>query len=172
MRRPGRPGQDLLLNSPGPRQDHTRDVADSSSRPSTRRRSLSAGGGLVVGVLILVAFFAGATPGWVVGHTLYGTFELHGEYREVSTGCTGTDVYDDIREGAAVVVMDDAGKTIGTSSLGPGRARGGSCVFPFTVAGLPDANDYQVDVSRRGAVACSRWDLVTSSWEADLVLGD
>jgi hypothetical protein len=92
-------------------------------------------------------------------------FELRGELSLTSDGafsmnprCGGKDGYDDINEGASVVVYDSGDKVIATGSLDEGRfaSKGldSPCVFKFAVAGVPDGEKfYQVQVSHRGKVA-------------------
>ncbi|MEV0616179.1 hypothetical protein AB0I81_22890 [Nonomuraea sp. NPDC050404] len=68
--------------------------------------------------------------------------------------CRGGGGFDDLREGAQVVVSDAAGKTIALGQLGAGSwKRGVGCIFLFTVADVPGGLDfYGVEVSHRGRV--------------------
>ena len=58
--------------------------------------------------------------------------------------------FDDVTKGAQVVVKDESGTTIGVTALEAGTltADGESlaCSYPFSVAGLPDAEFYAVHV--------------------------
>jgi hypothetical protein len=85
--------------------------------------------------------------------------------------CTGTGGYDDLEQGAEVVVTDEANKIIGTSSLGEGRISGSDCIFRFVVSNLPRAKFYGVEVSHRGKVTNSYDELVTQRWTVDLSIG-
>lgn len=73
-------------------------------------------------------------------------------------GCLGSEGYDDIREGAAVVVFDDGGKKIGIGALEAGRASTATtCEFEFTVSDVPIRGSiYSVEVSHRGEIPFKR----------------
>lgn len=68
--------------------------------------------------------------------------------------CQGGGGYDDIRQGAQVVVSDSAGKTVALGQLGAGSwKRGVGCIFLFTVADVPAGEKfYGLEVSHRGRV--------------------
>lgn len=92
--------------------------------------------------------------------TVHGTLSLNeggsqnGEDGEPCVMLSGG--YDDIREGAQVVVSDEAGATIALGRLGSGvfrRRDDGSkgCDFPFAVEQVPPGHGfYGVEVSHRG----------------------
>jgi hypothetical protein len=98
------------------------------------------------------------------GFTATGTFTLldrdgdgvggEAEYGEIGKGapCFGTGGYDDIREGAPVLIRDDAGTTVGEGRLEYARTIGRlSCVFTFTIEDVASgAEFYEVEVSGRG----------------------
>lgn len=58
--------------------------------------------------------------------------------------------FDDIKEGAQVVVTNDTGKTVGVGELSPGQVQGGGsrvCTFRFTVNDVPaDGKFYKITV--------------------------
>lgn len=64
--------------------------------------------------------------------------------------CTGTGGYDDIGEGTTVVVKDDTGKTLTTTSLGAGTGTDTACTFSFDFPVTEGSSDYVVTVSHRG----------------------
>lgn len=69
--------------------------------------------------------------------------------------CHGQNGYDDITEGAQVVVYDAAGKTLAIGALSPGQfvARG-VCQFTWAVVDIPSGvGPYSVQVTHRGMVA-------------------
>lgn len=79
------------------------------------------------------------------------------------SGCVGQNGYDDIAEGAQVVVRDDKGKTVGVAALEPGTMATGlyalnaHCDFPFSVPDVKTTSDYlSVEVSHRGEVQVKR----------------
>lgn len=101
--------------------------------------------------------------------------------------CYGRAGYDDITEGAQVVVKDASGTIVATGSLGAGEANGTAgdigpngqlvpstattCTFPITVGSVPDSSFYSVEVSHRGAQTYSRDQLVANGWTIALSLG-
>lgn len=78
--------------------------------------------------------------------------------------CTGSDGYDDVKEGAQVTVRDDAGKSVALSKLGAGSVTKtlgkyavASCEFDFIVSQVPVSGDiYSVEVEHRGAINFER----------------
>lgn len=72
--------------------------------------------------------------------------------------CSGTGGYDDIVAGSAVVIRDDAGKTIAVGALrsGNGIELAGSmpmkCQFFFAVPKVPRSKFYTIAVGHRNAV--------------------
>jgi len=95
-----------------------------------------------------------------------------GSQNRIGQTCTGMGGYDDIQQGAAVVVRDESNKVLATSSLKGGKIVAlETCGFDFTVDNVPDANFYQVEVSHRGAVTYSKADLDSKGWKVALSLG-
>lgn len=91
--------------------------------------------------------------------------------RGLGTECTGHGGYDDIHEGAAVVVKDEGGKILATSQLDAGKITGlGECTFAFSVGSVPDASFYQFEVSHRGEVTYAKKDLSDAGWTVKLTL--
>lgn len=105
-----------------------------------------------------------------VTHVLVGSLSLKDGFVEGSDGCEGDGGYDDIREGAQVVVRSQ-GKTIATTDLGSGRRVDGACAFLFLVSELPDAEFYSVEVSHRGGLEYSRDQMEATDWEPTISLG-
>ena len=89
--------------------------------------------------------------------------------------CRGTGGYDDVREGAQVVVKDGGGKIIASTSLSSGKAARPDytwrCQFDFAIQDVPKADFYQVEVSHRGALTYSRQDMEERGWFVALTLG-
>lgn len=86
--------------------------------------------------------------------------------------CVPDDGYEDIAQGAQVVVRDGSHKTIAVGRLGLGvnAADGGSsCTFTFSVK-VPDASFYAISVSHRGSVSYSRSELARRRWTIALSL--
>lgn len=75
--------------------------------------------------------------------------------------CGGNGGYGDMAEGASVTVYDDTGKIAGVGTLGKGERGSAWCTWGFSVAGLPDAPYYQVEISHRGKIAVKRADVGT-----------
>jgi hypothetical protein len=77
-----------------------------------------------------------------------------------SDTCRGTNGYDDIQEGAGVVVYNADGKKIGLGRLDagePGAYANVQCSFDFTVSDVPESGSiYSVEVASRGEVSFDR----------------
>jgi len=106
----------------------------------------------VLGVLAVAAFVLWPRPGAL---TVSGSVTVHGEHPQVVTAneltCVTGGGYDDIREGAQVVVTDASGATIAVGRLGFGSwKRNVGCVFLFELE-VPGGHDfYGIEVSHRG----------------------
>lgn len=80
--------------------------------------------------------------------------------------CWGRNGYDDIRQGAQVVITDSTGATVGVGQLSAGEPsvvsdRATKCVLRWQVPDIPDGSDfYAVEVSHRGKVQYSRAEVV------------
>ncbi len=104
-----------------------------------------------------------------------GIFVLLGDADSVEStgsGCQGTRGYDDIHSGAQVVVRDESGTVLATTSLGNGTLlETGMCYFEFHVGSLPRAQFYSFEVSRRGELTYSRSELEQNDWTFEASLG-
>lgn len=108
--------------------------------------------------------------------TLTGTFTLvDKDIDRVGSSCSGSGGYSDFAPGMNVVVKDEGGKIIGTSSTTPGPVpdeyASVTCVLEFTVEDLPDAKFYSVEIGRRGDLTYSREELDDMGWNLSLSLG-
>lgn len=77
----------------------------------------------------------------------------------VGDPCHADDGFDDIAEGAQVVVSDARGKTVGVGILQAGTFTGGKCQFPFTVDAVPSGSRFygiHVGNSNRGTLQYTR----------------
>lgn len=84
-----------------------------------------------------------------------GEMDLHGysHFTHLPGGCSGKGGYDDIAEGAQVVVYAADGKIIGTTRMGTGTILTGDyiCHFEWEVPNIiPGAGPYQYEISHRG----------------------
>jgi hypothetical protein len=114
------------------------------------------------------------------GHTLHGTYIVHGAYRHRSYGasCNPAEAgYPDIHTGTPGTVKDGTGALLGSLRLGGGTLRKGAlddrtddCVFSFSLT-VPERDAYRIEVGRRGAVPFQRSELERSNWKADLTIG-
>lgn len=116
-----------------------------------------------VAVLLAVAGTAVALnlSGSVPDLTVSGTVTVTATTFTLGTNtCAGAGGYDDIRNGAQVVVTDATGKTLALGELADGRpdgahSRGGPnvCRWTFTVDGVPAGETfYGIEVTHRGVV--------------------
>lgn len=98
----------------------------------------------------------------------------------IGTSCYGAGGYEDLRQGAAVIVKDDKGATVATGRLGEGTnlipagatARDASegCRFQFEVPDVPKRDFYEVSVTHRGGVTKSYEELTADDWQVQLTL--
>lgn len=58
----------------------------------------------------------------------------------------------EIGAGTMVTVRDAAGAIVATGALTPGQAHGTSCVFSYSIPGVPTDDFYSVEVASRGAL--------------------
>lgn len=125
--------------------------------------------GVAVAVLLLLG---GCHKGPPSGQTLTGTFTLTPATARPDP-CTPPTGFQDIAKGAPVTVKNESGATIGTGPLGDGAldATKKSCVFSFTVTGLPAATAYVIGVANRAGISFSAAELASKGWKVDLRLG-
>jgi hypothetical protein len=127
-------------------------MTDPTPTPSRRRWLVPA----IVGVVFLLLAGLAVYGGWWWTHrdlTVRGDIAVAGSGSFYTGGmCTTSGGYADIREGAQVVIKDDTGKVVATTTLGPGVSASGTCTFPFSVT-VPTGSDfYAVELGRRGSV--------------------
>lgn len=127
---------------------------------------------------VTVLLLAACAPAAPAGHTITGTMTLDAEGVDPgdtnTPGCRSKGGYEDIAEGAQVVVKDGAGSVLATTALGGGTQTvtdpGADCVFEFSVA-VPDAEFYSIEVTHRGALTYSRVELEERGWTVSFSLG-
>jgi hypothetical protein len=108
-----------------------------------------------------------ATPADPTNFTLSGWFVLYDE--DLTSSCIGSSGYDDIRDGAAVTVYDDAQKVVGLGSLGAGDYDDGSCEYPIAVDAVPLGSDfYAVEITHRGTVTVTADEAKAGMFDASL----
>ncbi|MFD7262663.1 hypothetical protein [Streptomyces sp. NPDC059874] len=103
--------------------------------------------------------------------TLTGNFLLagYGDYVMGSNGCKGKGGYNDIAAGASVIVKDDKGATVATSSLPAGNPQSSGCVFAISVPNVPgDRPFYAVEISHRGSITATADEAKSGKWFASL----
>lgn len=141
--------------------------------------------GIITVTVIAVAVVGIAAAAWaLVGratedtHTIKGDMTLIDSDRfrryDVGDACSGSGGYGDIDEGTTVSVKDQKGTLIGSGRLGPGKIEGSvlkTCVFPFEVTGVKDAQFFQVEVSRRGGLSYSKSEMEKNGWTVHASLG-
>ena len=125
--------------------------ANTTPTPPRRRRWLLP----AIAAVILLAAGAAAYVLWPRDITVTGSLSLvSGRGVDTSgSSCRGTDGYDDLREGAQVVVTDPAGVTLAVTQLGVGESKDSTtCTFPFTVKVRAGRGIYGIEVSHRKMV--------------------
>lgn len=106
-------------------------------------------------------------------HTLQGTFVLADE-DAYDTWCHETVAgYDDIHPATQVIVKDEAGATLGVTTLGLGRIAGRPrCQFTWEVEDLPERDFYTVEIGNRGPLTFSSEQLDDDGWMVSSSLGE
>jgi hypothetical protein len=69
--------------------------------------------------------------------------------------CDGADGYSDIKASTPVVVTNDKGDVLATTSLGPGQGDAAQCTFTFEFPATEGQEHYVVSLGRRGAFTYS-----------------
>lgn len=102
---------------------------------------------------------ATASTGPVAVHGTLTLADAVGVLNIDGRSCTGMEGYDDLAEGAQVVVTDQTGAVVGTAQLSYGDLHGSgmtrSCVFSFDVLVPPGRPFYGITVSHRGTIQFS-----------------
>lgn len=111
----------------------------------------------------------------VLGGTLELTADSDGVTVDAGT-CAGTGGYSDIDSGTSVVLTNEDGTVIDTTSLLPGTPKNPgdanvTCDFTFTFGPIPKAKFYSVEVSHRGKITESAAELKANDYIFDVTLG-
>jgi len=107
--------------------------------------------------------------------TVTGNMGLYGGHvsRDGDTSCVGVGGYEDMHDGAEVVVKDGAGVIIGTGRLVFDPAadqRGNICIWTFSVP-TKTSDFYSVSIGRRDALNYSAAEMQALGWDLRLTLG-
>lgn len=128
--------------------------------------------GMMVTATLVFDLIRGTDKGPATTFMIAGQMQVSGSGSNLAFGnsvgeCRGKAGYDDLREGAQVVVAAANGKTIAIGRLGTGKsttvggdgsvARLVACTFPITVQDVPDGEDfYKITVTHRGTQEYTR----------------
>ena len=130
--------------------------------------------GACVGTVLLTAACGGGET-----FALNGQVVLQSESNVVGEeggqeACRGGGGYTDIIGGEDVVVFDQSEEEVARSQLELGQPEDGgqTCVFPFAVPELPEADGYYVVIGDREPVPYSLDELREDEFDIELVLGD
>jgi hypothetical protein len=131
-------------------------------------------GGAAIGTVLLTAACGGGET-----FALNGQVVLQSESNVVGEeggqeACRGGGGYTDIIGGEDVVVFDQNEEEVARSQLELGQPEDGgqTCVFPFAVPELPEADGYYVVIGDREPVPYSLDELREDEFDIELVLGD
>ena len=113
--------------------------------------------------------------------TTFSTTKVGLRVDEERRYCWGQPGYDDLAEGASVVVTDETGSVVATGTLTAGQYdemeyhddiqwSTGYCTWAFETTIPGDRPFYAVEVNHRGKVTFSREDLEAADWYAALSL--
>jgi hypothetical protein len=115
-----------------------------------------------------------ATPG-AEGHVLSGSIILKGSksiWPSSNVSCHGTDGFDDLVEGAQVLVLNGSGDILVVGRLQDGLSLSTyQCQFHFRVPNVPDSPIYTVRVGNRNGPTYSADDLDALNWTVELSIG-
>jgi hypothetical protein len=106
--------------------------------------------------------------------TLTGTLAVIGR-SDTRGGCETQGGYSDIGPGVEVVVKVEAGKIMGTATLGAGElvvAATNQCRFGWSIPSIPDAQFYAVEIGRRAGLTFSKAQLEADGWTVERSLGE
>jgi hypothetical protein len=146
--------------------------APTAEANSGRRLKVGAYGGAGLALLAAIAIVLGVPD----RHTVSGDVQVSTSASDSLLGgdCVSPNGYDDVDDGASVVVEDETGRTLATSNLESGEYDGSSCVFNFKVEDVEKAAFYQVSVGSesRGHLQYSYDDMVDADWAVHLTLGN
>lgn len=106
--------------------------------------------------------------------TLYGTDVWEFAGSNSSSPCKGEGGYNDVSEGAQVLVRDGEGGILATGHLLAGASLGErtNCVFMFSVSNVGNAAFYAIEVSHRGELTYSAAEMEGMDWRVSFTLGD
>lgn len=76
-------------------------------------------------------------------------------YTSTNGTCTGTSGYDDLAGGTSITVYNNNGKVISVGQLDDGHEIDGSCLFTWSISGVPKSPFYKVEISHRGQLTYS-----------------
>lgn len=151
-----------------------------------RRLALTGLAIVVIGIAGVILLAMNGKPGSVgaglglapVTHTVKGTFTLTdtdvpSSISSAGGTCYGTGGYSDMKPGASVLLKDESGTVLSSTTLGIGIGGGSMCIFTFTLQNVPDtAKFYVVSVSHRGEVSNSHAEMDADGWTYSLSMGD
>ncbi|TMR09302.1 hypothetical protein ETD86_44160 [Nonomuraea turkmeniaca] len=113
--------------------------------------ALGTGGTLLLGQLAKPA--ASPTPSTIA---VSGSVTLKDGFGTEGAPCSGDGGFNDIREGAQVVITDATQVTLAVGSLGAGkRDKAGQCEFAFAITAPTGHDFYGIEVSHRGRLQYS-----------------
>jgi hypothetical protein len=109
---------------------------------------IAAGAAAFIGLLVVIVIASG--PAVPASESITGTFTLKPDFALPGLGgCTGMGKYEDIAQGTAVAVLNQAGGVVGSAGLEYSyydTTKGGAavCYFTFTVTGASGAYSVRV----------------------------
>lgn len=93
------------------------------------------------------------------GSNTVGNVQTGVGYATAGATCNGYAGFSDLTSGSPVTVYDATGKIVALGKLADGTSPDGvSCLFPFSVADVPDGQFYSVEVSHRGKMQVTAQD--------------
>jgi hypothetical protein len=143
-------------------------------QPSRRRILLRRAGYvasvLVGGALLSLAMIAGLEAAAPDDRSIAGQVVLTGENVSTTSPCHGVGDYRAIREGAQVVLTDEAGTTMRLAKLGPAKAyEPGTCTFAFAIPEVPGRDFFGIEIANAVKVQYANADL---AGPVTITLGD
>ncbi|MCU1614692.1 MAG: putative rane protein [Frankiales bacterium] len=140
-------------------------VAPAPVAPSRRKPLLIAAGVLVAGLATAATLLLTSGP---TMHPLTIDVAL----LDADSGCSGgAGGYSDIGPGQPVTVKDENGKILASTVLPDTGGGSFGCVWTMHVVVPDNAQQYGVEMGRRGTVTFSHDKLVADHWKAELSIG-
>ncbi|MBA3414751.1 MAG: hypothetical protein H0U10_05965 [Chloroflexia bacterium] len=131
-------------------------------------------GGAAVGAVLMTAACGGGETFALDGQVVLESADNVVGEEDGQEACRGGGGYADIIGGEDVIVFDQGGEEVARTELEQGLPEDGgqTCVFPFAVSELPEADGYAIVIANREPVPYTLDELRESDFAISLTLSD